>query len=283
MVFGGENTSYEDFKKFMQKPNLVCDNHKLGLSIDLKTALIHALHCKTRNCPTCYNFKKYRLFDEILKYVYVLGLNRHFIITFPGRYYRDRITWDQSYQWMNTRWDQFKLVIEYHYGKFDYIKLARAQQDGYCHFHLLINKYIPFKFLNEKRKNYQLGYNSIQQNTAIAEYLGKDYWNNDEWIIPPDVQNYSSSQTIKLQLYQKSTNLCVLPKKELTQDQIKQYMKFNYHIDPDFEQFNNDMKLQKDRRDYFTRWHNCYINLKKQGHTPDSAKALSDEIVGWCC
>ena len=98
---------------------------------------------------------------------------------------------------MARSWTLLKHVIQYHKGKFDYVMFPRAQKNGYCHYHILTNKYIPKKFLLEKSKKYKnIGFIKIKRNVSVAEYLTKDFFKDNEYVIPFRKRHYNSSKDV---------------------------------------------------------------------------------------
>lgn len=174
---------------------------KLGrVYIPEKNILID-VKCGMWECVICRKNLQRQLFIEIQRNVYAFDLQKHFIITFEGKEYRDKYSIEDSYKFMPIAWHKLLNVINYHYGKIIYILLPRAQKSGYCHYHILTNKYIDWDFLNKKRKKYGLGYVSINKNKDVAEYLANDYYKDHEWMIPKGIRHYRCSREIKLMNY----------------------------------------------------------------------------------
>ena len=192
--------------------------------------------CNKWECKLCRPKLQYLLYEEILNYVYIFNLQKHFVITFEGKEYRQKYTIEESYKFMNKQWHKFLNVINYHYGKIIYILLPRAQKDGYCHFHILTNKYLDWKFLNEKRKKYNLGYVSIQKNKDVAEYLNTDFFKKHEWYIPKGIRHYRSSREIILMNYRRNRINKYFTNK-MTIEQIKNWIEQNKGITQDIESY----------------------------------------------
>lgn len=188
--------SFKSYVKLYKSKNPMCG--RLGkLYVHNNNELVD-IGCNQYDCAICRPIKKYLLFVEILKNVYSFNLQKHFIITFVGKNHRKQYSWIDSYKVMNYEWTKFRLVLNRRFGKVSYILLPRAQKSGYCHFHILTNKFMSWHFLNEKRKRYKFGFLSIQKNKNVAEYLNQDYFKDHEWIIPPGIRHYRSSRNIKL-------------------------------------------------------------------------------------
>ena len=301
----GKYASYEDFKKYiaqMKIPDLQCENHEIGKLINTKTGMLHYLRCKTRNCPMCYAIKRWYLYNETVKNVLIFNLQKHFIVTSPGKQFRSRHTWEQSYPIMAHNWNKFLQVIKYnltYYTKIvnnrktrfkydnpkplDYMAFPRAQQDGFCHYHILLNQYIPWDFLNEKRQKYDMGFVSIQENKDVAEYLNNDFLKESEWYIPQNVPNYSTSRSIIVNNYKPNPDIKYIDFIFQDNDQLlKQHIEQTYHITPDLPAYYERIKMDDLKRDYFKKWFSLYQNARKQGINYHGAKAIADELTGWC-
>lgn len=223
-----------DYKRYKEKYKEQNQNCKDIRSILVNSETKEILKCKCNNysCQPCRYHKKFILFIEVLKAIYSFNLQRHFVITYPGRNYREHFTWNQSYDFMSQIWDKYKLKIEYDYGSINYILFSRAQNDGYCHYHILINKYIPWKYLDETRKKYKLGFVSIQKNKDVGEYLTVDYWKDDEWIIPPNIKHYRSSRCINLNNIESDPIWCFFDRPLETIEDLNDFKKI-YGFVPD--------------------------------------------------
>ena len=200
-----ESIDYSDFeavKDHYSRKNKLCEN-RLGKYYDFKYNRIYDVGCGKWDCRKCRPRLKFDLYLDILINTYSFELDKHFVITFKGKDFRDKISWSDSYRFMNDNWVKFRKCIEYHKGFFDYILLPRSQRSGYCHFHILLNKRISWNFLNKARKNYDFGYLSIQKNKEVAEYLHGDFFKDSEYMIPKNIRHYRSSRSIKLLQYKK--------------------------------------------------------------------------------
>lgn len=216
----------------------------LGNTYNIPKNKLTTIHCMKWRCVKCRPKLRYMLYLEILKNVYSFDMDKHFIITFGGKPLRKKITWDYSYIFMNKAWHKFNNVIKYHYPDFKYIVLPRSQNDMYCHYHIITNQYIPWNFLDEKRKKYNLGFVSINKNQSLAEYLHGDFFNDYEYIIPLNIRHYRSSREIKLFNHLKQKQNTVFFDYEKDFEYIKNYIKKEYLIDYDFFNFWEDNHIK---------------------------------------
>jgi len=179
-----------------------CFTGSLGKIYDLRNDKLRPFGCFNWNCPKCRPYLKYKLYVETFNICKAFELDKHFIITFQGKKFRDKIPFYQSYQIMSNIWNKYKKVIEYHKGKFEYLIFPRAQKDGYCHFHIILPKYISWYFLEKKRKLYpEMGYLRINKNIDLAEYLHRDFFKDNEYYTPLGQRHYSSSKALTFNQY----------------------------------------------------------------------------------
>lgn len=216
---------FKDLLKWYSRRNPIC--YSLGRSYNIGNDSLKDVYCMKWDCSFCRPILKYIYFIEVLKNVYSFKLYNHFVITFPGKSFRDKYSWDESFKNMSYAWNKFKKIVEYHYGPFDYIQFPRSQKTGYCHYHTLINKNISWYFLNKKRKLSELGYVSIQKNKNTADYLTSDYWKDNEWCIPSSYRHFRSSRSIKLNNFSK--NICHYFPSRIKLDDINFYIKSMYN------------------------------------------------------
>lgn len=219
---------YEQLKEYYNRPNRLCGH--LGKVYVTDNDELYDIKCRKFHCKKCINFLKYVLYLEIIKNVYCFELDRHFVITFDrnNKNY-ENVKWYESYYIMNKEWNKLRLALARKYGKIIYILLPRSQKSGFCHYHILLNKYVSWKWLNIIRKKYNFGYMSIQRNKSVAEYLANDYYKNNEWIIPFGIRHYRSSREIELMRFNKN-NGNIFFNGILKIDEIKNLLKHEYNI-----------------------------------------------------
>lgn len=187
---------FDELKKEYYSINEGCC--KCGRIYDFRKDKLNPVFCKMWICDRCRKMLKYWLYLETVKNALIFDLDKHFIITCRGKQFRREYGYIDSFYYMSDMWRNFKKCIEYKYGGLNYILFPRSQKDGYCHYHILIDKRVSWRFLNKKRKNYGLGYVSIQRNRSVADYLHKDFFKDHEYIIPKGIRHYSSSRSIVL-------------------------------------------------------------------------------------
>jgi hypothetical protein len=200
-----EQINFDKLKDIYSSKNINCSNGKLGKIYSYRNDKLFQIQCKQYSCKKCRPMLKKDLHDKTAQAVDNNELNYHMIITFPGIEKRRKITYDQSYKIMNKDWDKLRYVIKYKYPDFKYILFPRAQTDpmpgnpiGYCHYHIIHNKTIDKKWLDDKTKKYTLGYTFLRYNEDVAGYLHNDFYIDDEWIIPFEIKHYRTTRDIMI-------------------------------------------------------------------------------------
>jgi hypothetical protein len=268
--------NYDKFKETYNVKNKLC-GEELGRIYNSNTNKLTDVLCMKWNCEVCRPIKKMILYFQISQNVLIFDLDKHFVITSEGKQFRNKYGWYHSYIFMTTQWKKFLKAIKYEFGDIDYILLPRAQKDGFCHYHIMLNKYIPWNFLNEKRKNYGLGYLRINKNQSVVDYLHNDYFKDNEWIIPDGIKHYRSSRSIlinnvaannEIQYFNNQTNL----------KQISEFVNILYGKNIDIEGYYEFKNAKKEFRDYFKNLKNKYPELNRVEIKNICNKILPDEI-----
>ena len=112
---------------------------------------------------------------------------------------------------MNYTWNKFRNVIQRKVGKFSYIVFPRAQQSGFCHYHVLINKFVPRKFLEKKRLDQGYGFIKINRNKDAIYYLNNDFFNNTPAHIRWEGVSYSDISVFNSSIPYASDNISCDP------------------------------------------------------------------------
>lgn len=221
--------TWKQLKDYYQSKRNYCGNGQRGRTYSLRHDKLIKLDCGSVTCGKCRPSVKKQLHEDIVRQAEQLQLNQHFIITSPGKQFRNEHTYVDSYRIQEYEWNKLNGVIQYHHPDFQYIRLPRAQTSptadnpiGFSHQHILTNRpqrveheykdgklvrTIPtnddlsFQWLDEKRKKYQLGFVWIRQNQNVAEYLANDFFHDDEWIIPIGKNHVATSRDIVLRPY----------------------------------------------------------------------------------
>jgi hypothetical protein len=209
--------------------------------------------CMKWRCIECFPKLRFLLFLEILKNIYAFDMDKHFIITFEGKKLRNKISAEESFKFMNKQWDKFSKVIKRRYPDFKYILLPRSQKNGYCHYHIITNQYIPWEFLDKKRKKYDLGFVSIQKNKSVAEYLHTDFFKDGEWVIPLNIRHVRSSRDIKLRNLKKPEDFKFFDNTIDFETIIKEIKK-EFLIDYDYLDYWEDNNVKQAPYNKYAKW-----------------------------
>jgi hypothetical protein len=82
-----------------------------------------------------------------------------------------------------------------------YINLVRSHRDGYCHLHLLVDRFIPKVWLSMSTSAFGLDSTSFKYVDVhrVSCYLGRNFSEKDyEWFIPKGVHHFTCSRNIRL-------------------------------------------------------------------------------------
>ena len=217
---------FVDLKRYYNSVPSMCG---FGLVYDVSTDSLFDYACMKWHCPHCRSILKYRYYIEILKYVYTMELDRHCIITCDRK---NVDSWDASFVYMNKKWVNLRLDLVRNYPELQYILMPRSQKSGYCHYHILFNKYVSWYYISKMCRKLGLGYASIQRNKSVADYLALDYWKDNEWVIPKNIRHIRSSRDIKLKNFVK--HKCKLYDGYTDIDWIKLDLRNRFGVDSDF-------------------------------------------------
>lgn len=197
--------TFEELKDIYQSKNYHCGSvQSYTPGYGNKRSQITRLGCNAWACKKCRPNKVQELYNLVTMAMYRYDMTRHLVITFPGEEVREKIPFYQSFKLMNIDWKLFLKVLKYRLeeeglltDQFGYIKFPRAQQNGYCHHHVILNQWIPKEFIDEAAEGYDFGFTSISYNQSLADYL-KDFKKDIEYVIPFNLKHYSSSQNVKV-------------------------------------------------------------------------------------
>jgi hypothetical protein len=274
---------------------------------------INDLTCKNFICKPCRNILKNNLHLNILREVYNKNLIIHMVFTFPGLSERKKINYAQSFKMVNNDYKKLIKCIKYEWKKLlqgkkskyknklfigeipkdplSYICLPRAQSKpeddnpiGFCHLHVIMNWQLNIKWIYEciKKNNYKLGFCFVRKNQSVADYLCKDYFEDDEWVIPKNVKHYHTSKDIILNISKGSildpgikfikntTDVFPDPKKQINDIENKNRMLVNVLEDQlknnytNYEIFGKNLKVFNPKILPFEEYLKMFVDCKSE-------------------
>lgn len=199
---------------------------------DIRHNKIKDNKCCRFTCGRCRDKSISRTLNNVVKNAYKFGLFRHLVITCEGKEFRDKVTADESYDYLPKKWNSFKWLyykefytekVYYHFFekgelikkkinnillkdfvKLKYISFFRSQLDGYAHLHILIGSFIPKEWVEKVLRSLSLGWGRIKfvDIHRIRNYLSKYWYKTHEWFIPENKKHFSTSREIKLNDYE---------------------------------------------------------------------------------
>lgn len=171
---------------------------KCGKVYSFRDDILKPVFCKEWVCERCRKKLKNDLYINTVHNVLLWDLDRHFVITSKGKDFRSKYSYIDSFEIISYEWKKLKQMIERKYGFISYIVFPRAQKSGYAHLHILLDSFVDWNFLEEKRKGLNLGYLSIQKNRSVADYLHRDFFKDHEYYIPKGKKHYYCSRNIMM-------------------------------------------------------------------------------------
>lgn len=185
---------FEELVNVYQTVNRKCC--KCGRVYSLSKDRIVPVFCDMWCCDRCRKRLKSLLYVNTSMNCLLFGLDRHFVVTVKGNDFRDLYSYEDSYVFLMYSWKRLRQMITRKYGYFDYVCFPRAQKNGYAHLHILVSKFISWRFLEDKRKKIGLGYVSINRNKSVVDYLHMDFFKDHEYYIPLGRKHYACSRNI---------------------------------------------------------------------------------------
>jgi len=156
--------------------------------------------CNRLSCPRCRPKIKKKLLERINDTCVKYNLQRQLILTCPGRRWRNAHSVDYSFVFINKKFAEFKILYQRETGKsLNYVKLPRAQRDGFCHAHILLDRYISVSLIKDLIKRVGLGRNfhiKYMDMHRLMSYLRNDFFKDHEWYLPYGMRHISSSMLI---------------------------------------------------------------------------------------
>lgn len=157
------------------------------------------LGCKCWNCPVCGPKRARLLKRAISETASDLGLQRFLTLTLDPRH----CTAKDSAAYIRETWAKFRVYLQRHYSEsISYISILEYQKSGYAHLHVLIDRYIPFTWIQQAWR--RLGGGTFVNVKfvdvhRIAAYLSK-YLTKEMFLTeyPLGARRYSTSRGIRL-------------------------------------------------------------------------------------
>jgi len=182
--------------------------------------------CKQYSCSRCRLKKIKDLMDKIAKYAYENGMTKFLSLTLPTGV-RDNILPDDSFEYMQRVWNSVRKLYKRDFGvNLNYILFPRSHKNGICHFHALLDRYIPKSWLDSVCQRLHLGTSDIKfvdvhhVSCYLSSYLqSKEH----EWFLPKNKKHYSTSAEIHLDKWIPSDNcyFIEMPKNTNMQNRVE--------------------------------------------------------------
>lgn len=129
--------------------------------------------CKRWNCPRCGPRRARQLRHAIIRNATAIGLTRFLTLTLDPR----SCTADQSVTYIRSCWAKFRTYLTRKEGEaITFISILEFQKNGYAHLHALVDRRIPFDWIQDAWQSVGGGkFVNITQADIhrIAAYLSK--------------------------------------------------------------------------------------------------------------
>ena len=158
--------------------------------------------CNQFSCEYCRQKLLKNLRINIVKNADKFGLTRFVTITFGGNDIRRVVRPDNSFSYVMKRFNHWREYLRRKFGvSVSYINLVRSHRDGYCHLHILVDRFVPKFWLSESVSALGLGYTNVKYVDIhrVSAYLSKYFSEKDhEWFLPRGIHHYTTSRNIHL-------------------------------------------------------------------------------------
>lgn len=157
------------------------------------------------SCKKCRHNKIRNTVIKTRKLALANNLTRFLTLTTGGKEIRKLVSPGDSFYRLMTKFKELKYILKRDYGfELKYICFLRAHKDGYCHLHVLIDKYIPKAILNDILIRIKSGWCNIKyvDPQRVSAYLSAYLERKDhEWFIPKGQKHYTMSKDLSFEKF----------------------------------------------------------------------------------
>lgn len=154
------------------------------------------LLCKKWSCPVCGPKNARKLRGAINRVAEDKNLKRFLTLTLdPSKYEGD------SVQYINNCWKKLRVYLSRKYGqKISFIRVLEFHKSGHAHFHILIDRFIPFEWIKSAWQAVGGGGVDIRYVDVhrVARYLSSYLTKETLLNLPHNRRRYATSKDIKL-------------------------------------------------------------------------------------
>lgn len=159
--------------------------------------------CNKWACPKCGPKNARKLRESVIRVAGERELKRFLTLTLdPSKFEGDSVAY------INKCWVKLRVYLQRKYGhRVSFIKIMEFQKNGQAHFHILIDRFIPYEWMKKAWQAVGGGGVDIRliDIHRVAGYLSK-YLTKELLInLPKGMRRYSTSKDIKLNQKQKSS------------------------------------------------------------------------------
>jgi len=158
------------------------------------------VNCKSWTCPKCGPRKAWRLIKSIETWTRDHDLSRFMTLTLDPKKIPNNL---EREKYMRNVWSKFRVYLGRKLGKgVEYIAVMEYHKSGIPHLHVLINQFVPQKWISSSWSKLGGGYiadiKRVVDISKIGYYLGKYLTKDMILSAPKDSRRYTTSRGIKL-------------------------------------------------------------------------------------
>lgn len=160
-------------------------------------------NCHSWNCEVCGPKRARKLVKSISKWARKKGLDRFLTLTLqPSKLPDYARSPYQSYYYMMYVWRKFRVYLYRRYGRISYVWVVEPHKSGFCHIHILIDRFIPQRWISSVFSRLGGGkivhIERVKKMRDVSSYVGKYMGKMHKKPIPRHKRRYSSSRDIHL-------------------------------------------------------------------------------------
>ena len=158
------------------------------------------IYCKSWSCPRCGPIKAWQATKNIAKIAKEKGLERFLTLTLDPRSIPNDTN---ACEHIKKTWSKFRVYLQRKYkNSISYICVMELHKSGIPHLHVLIDRYIPQKWISKSWQGVGGGkivfIEKLKEIKDIGKYLAKYLTKNMKENIPGKMRRITTSRDIKL-------------------------------------------------------------------------------------
>ena len=161
--------------------------------------------CNSWNCYCCSMRMRYNLIEEVRRLGEEKGLTRFLNLTLDPKKLPEGV---DTFDYIQERWNKLRIYLNREFGQTDFVWVSERQpKTGNAHLHVLISRYVPWKWIDRTWKKLGAGHVKIEYADAhrVGNYMSKYLAKNVLMDLPKGANRYGySSGSIDFEVRKKS-------------------------------------------------------------------------------